>query len=306
MKGLSLLQVEQLKQIGDYLLQVRENQGISLEKIAKDTFIPLRLLKALEVGDVDRLPEPVYVKGFIRRYGDALGLDGAEIADAFDADVAPVPQVAVAPGGEPVHQESVSVASAPVEPRTPELSRFDSPGRSRFPIWIYVLSGVAALGALAAVAYGLSRPAQQYSQSSSESSTATKSSRTSPTTSGVAPTVAPTSASRPTASSSPNSLSAAPSPGTDSNALVKVDISLTDRSWMEVVADGKVEFEGILAKGEQRTWTAQNNLEIRAGNAGAVVASHNQGQAKPLGRLGDVVDASFSRDGETLRSAGSP
>ncbi len=282
MKGLSAIQVEQLQQIGDYLRQVREAQSVSLEKVAKDTFIPLRLLNALEVGEVERLPEPIYIKGFIRRYADVLELDGAEIADAFDANApvanpvpAPAPSApAIAPSSVPMSERQ---ASDPV--RTGSLSG-----------WSYLVAGIAVLGGLGTLAWGLKQAFQPRP--------VTVATPSQPATSSAATAVPANPAS--TALASP--LTTQPA----ANAPVQVEISLLDQSWMEVVTDGKVAFAGTLNKGTQRTWTAQNTLLIRAGNAGAVVASYNQGQAKPLGRLGDVVDANFSRDPNAARSPAAP
>lgn len=293
MKGLNAVQVEQLRQIGDYLRQVREAQSVSLEKVAKDTFIPLRLLSALEVGEVERLPEPIYIKGFIRRYADVLELDGAEIADAFEATSplapAPQPQTVATPS---VTAPSVAPSVTASESRRSEPKPTERTSTRPIPGLAYILSGVAAVAVLGAIALSLKNG--QFNTTSSPSDTRTASTQ-------------------PTANSEPSTTTAVPTviatpPATKptAEAPVQVDISLVDRSWMEVVADGKVAFEGTLAKGEQRTWTAQNTLLIRAGNAGAVMASHNQGQAKPLGRLGDVVDANFSRGGKTAAPTGTP
>jgi cytoskeletal protein RodZ len=83
MNHLNPTQVEQLKEIGAHLRQYREEQSISTEEVAAKTFIPLRLLKALEEGQLDQLPEPIFVQGFIRRYADAIDLDGAALAQTF-------------------------------------------------------------------------------------------------------------------------------------------------------------------------------------------------------------------------------
>lgn len=291
MKGLSAIQVEQLRQIGDYLRQVRETQSVSLEKVAKDTFIPLRLLNALETGEVERLPEPVYIKGFIRRYADVLELDGAEIADAFET------QESVADPASAVSQPEIAVAA------TSHPEGQTSQTRTSFPGFPYVMAGVAAVGVLGAIAWGLKQSFQSGAPTVASSSPTAASLSASPSSiQDTAPQSAPATSKSPSASTTTSSTPTInPSPGTTSatsDAPVQVNVSLVDRSWMEVVADGKIEFEGILAKGEQRTWTAQNTLMIRAGNAGAVVASLNQGQAKPLGKLGDVVDANFSRDAD--------
>jgi cytoskeleton protein RodZ len=80
------LVAEQLKRISEQLKTAREQAGIELAQVASQTFIPLRLLKAMDEGKFERLPEPVFVQGFIRRYGDAVGLDGRQMAKDFIVD----------------------------------------------------------------------------------------------------------------------------------------------------------------------------------------------------------------------------
>lgn len=294
MNGLDLGQVEQLRQVGGYLLKVREQQAISLEKVAQETFIPLRLLRAIETGEVQRLPEPVYIKGFIRRYADILGLDGVEVANAFEINPSPTvqPPTAQAPTVQAV--ERPNVADTPAPAVAPSGERSPRSG-SYLP---FVLAGIAALGAVGAIALGTSslfKPNPMAKVTPSQASNPVKAIKSpavssNPRAAVVKPSSNPSIAPEPTATaaSTPDSTAAAPT-------SVQVDIRLTDDSWMEVVVDGKVEYEGTMAKGEQRTWKAQKALLIRAGNAGAVVVSHNQSAAKPLGKLGDVVDVSFSR-----------
>ncbi|KGF71769.1 hypothetical protein DO97_15645 [Neosynechococcus sphagnicola sy1] len=65
---------------------------------------------------------------------------------------------------------------------------------------------------------------------------------------------------------------------------------------MKVIVDGKSEFEGILNKGTQRTWQAQKELILRAGNAGAVMTSVNQGVEQPFGSLGEVKEITLSKN----------
>lgn len=79
-------QAEQLTQIGDYLRQVREESLLSLEQVSVRTMIQPRLLRAIEMGKLQQLPEPVYIQGFIKRYAETLGLDGAQISEAFPVE----------------------------------------------------------------------------------------------------------------------------------------------------------------------------------------------------------------------------
>ncbi|MBN3921621.1 helix-turn-helix domain-containing protein [Nostoc sp. NMS4] len=69
-------QVEQLKEITTRLRQVRQEKSIRIEEIASQTMIRAGILQALEEDRFEELPEPIFLQGFIRRYGDALGLDG--------------------------------------------------------------------------------------------------------------------------------------------------------------------------------------------------------------------------------------
>ncbi|MEM9245912.1 MAG: RodZ domain-containing protein [Cyanobacteria bacterium P01_F01_bin.153] len=69
-----------LEVIGAELRQKREQQGTSLEAIAAQTKVQRRILVAIEEADWSALPEPVYIRGFVSRYGDALGLDGKSLA----------------------------------------------------------------------------------------------------------------------------------------------------------------------------------------------------------------------------------
>lgn len=48
---------------------------MSLEKLHYLTLVPIYHLRALESGQVEQLPELVYVKGFVRRIGSALRVD---------------------------------------------------------------------------------------------------------------------------------------------------------------------------------------------------------------------------------------
>ena len=69
-----------VRQIGQELRQARQAKSLSLNQLHSLTWIPIHQLKALEDGQVEQLPEDVYVRGFIRRVGDALELDGACMA----------------------------------------------------------------------------------------------------------------------------------------------------------------------------------------------------------------------------------
>ncbi|HIK10768.1 MAG TPA: helix-turn-helix domain-containing protein [Oscillatoriaceae cyanobacterium M33_DOE_052] len=75
--------------LGRQLREARMARGMSLSQLQMQTMIPLHHLKALEDGCADELPEDVFTRNFIRRIGNALGLDGAAMAAQLPAPTAP-------------------------------------------------------------------------------------------------------------------------------------------------------------------------------------------------------------------------
>jgi cytoskeletal protein RodZ len=100
-----------------------------------------------------------------------------------------------------------------------------------------------------------------------------------------------------------SSLETATSPGSestqqvvranDSAEPVVIEVTLKDQSWLRVVVDGQVEFEGILPEGSQRTWVANDKLTLRTGNAGGVVVTLNDKKEQRLGIPGQVQEITY-------------
>ncbi|MBD1910485.1 MULTISPECIES: helix-turn-helix transcriptional regulator [unclassified Leptolyngbya] len=70
---------EMLQQIGQALREAREAQGISLEQLHLKTWVPIHQLRALELGETDKLPEDVYIQGFLRRLAPVLKVEATEL-----------------------------------------------------------------------------------------------------------------------------------------------------------------------------------------------------------------------------------
>lgn len=74
---------EILVQIGKQLRHTRQARSLSLLQLHNQTLVPIHLIEAVEAGDLDKLPEDVYIRGFILRMGHALGLNGVEMANSL-------------------------------------------------------------------------------------------------------------------------------------------------------------------------------------------------------------------------------
>lgn len=83
--------VEQARiEVGRILREARQAQRMELVEAAQHLCIRRVHLEALENGDFSQLPSGPYVVGFVRSYGDLLGLDGAELADRCRREAGPV------------------------------------------------------------------------------------------------------------------------------------------------------------------------------------------------------------------------
>lgn len=72
-----------VKEIGKLLRETREKRGITLEEISRQTKIQEKYLKHLEEGNFEVFAGDVYVKGALRNYAEAIGLNAAEIVKLY-------------------------------------------------------------------------------------------------------------------------------------------------------------------------------------------------------------------------------
>lgn len=254
-------QVERLMQIGAYLRHVREESELSLEEVAARTLIQARMLKAIEEGKLHQLPEPVYVQGFIRRYAEALGLDGVEFAEAFPAE------------------RSLQIAQS---------SWKDSPAAQLRPLHLYIAYIALIMASVSLLSYIVGRSATPPSSVNVRTGS-------SPSTQAVIPTTPQPTENRATAArpGKPSARSEAKR-AADSDKPVRIDVKLTAQSWLEVETDGEVKLAEVLPEGTERSWTADKQVRIRAGNAGGVVVAHNGGKAEQMGAPGAVEEKIFA------------
>jgi cytoskeleton protein RodZ len=85
------------QEICQLLKKERQARALSLYQLHKQTMIPLHHLQALDNGKIESLPAEVYVRGFIRRLADTLGLNGTEIMHSLPS-YDPLPTVYAVPG----------------------------------------------------------------------------------------------------------------------------------------------------------------------------------------------------------------
>ena len=84
--GAVLAELEELSTYtGDVLRTLRESSGASLSDLEDITKISTRYLRAIEHQDFEALPAPVYIRGFVTQYAQALGLDPHPVSASYMA-----------------------------------------------------------------------------------------------------------------------------------------------------------------------------------------------------------------------------
>lgn len=80
-------QLDQLPQtLGEKLRALRRGQAVSLEMMERDTQIRRSYLQALERGEYEKLPEPLYARNFIRSYARVLGADEDYFLELYEEE----------------------------------------------------------------------------------------------------------------------------------------------------------------------------------------------------------------------------
>ncbi len=321
-------QAEKLAEIGAQFKRIREDKELSIPHLTATTLISERYLRAIEDGQMESLPEPVYVRGFIRKYGDALGV--GDLSEDF-----------------------------PLNPVLPEQKWAGSAAAELRPLHLYALYVVVIAGAVSLLATFLNSPdANKINDSQTNFGDAAQISSSKsnkvvepteillPTIGGLAvlkqtgssllgATVNPvankpieiknqplpidipnkpksqinlgqttsninnmllawTSGSLPTTNASLNNATLANGNFEFvGNKPVNVGILMQGESWMRITVDGQTEFEGVLNEGKKLALSGDRQISIRVGNASSVALSYNNQPIKVLGREGEVAERLF-------------
>lgn len=69
---------------GRYLKAIRESRKIALSSVADQLRVSIWHLMLIEAEDHDKLPDEVYVKGTVKAYAEAVGVDPADIIERYE------------------------------------------------------------------------------------------------------------------------------------------------------------------------------------------------------------------------------
>jgi cytoskeletal protein RodZ len=243
---------EMLTEMGAQLWTRRLERGLSLEEMVLMTKISRRLLQAIEEGNLEELPEPVYIQGLIRQHADALGFNGVEFASTF-----------------PIGTNRVSLRP-----------NWKTTGINQLrPVHLYLLYILIIFCSVSGLSQVLNTATLQAASSSSNLKAQKQK--------VLQPQISQNQKIQPLQAFSTIS-------STSEHQSVQIGVTLKEKSWIRVIADGKVAYEGELPQGTHRIWKAQEQLTVKAGNAGGVMVSVNKQEAKQLGEPGKVKEVTIA------------
>ena len=275
--------------LGQKLKEERLRQGKQLRSIADDLRIVSRYLEAIEAEDWKQLPGGFFNRSFIRQYAQSLGFDPAKIEEEFASIVKPEPPVdldLIAAGHDPRARRSEEKKLISVEPlRGASAGFFDS--RTGLAAAALVLL-VAGGGALSLFVDRWNQPQEVRKQSNSNM---------------PAPVVPAPAAARETAqpqvaaASTTEPAKVVPTVSTDPSGNLTLNIEATEKTWIEVTADGKRVFMGVLEPGDKKLISTLQNTKMVVGNAGGIAVSKGGRDIGPIGPRGQVRTVNITEKG---------
>lgn len=287
------------QQIGQTLQKQREVLGLSLDDVERHTHLRSHYLQALEDGDMSRLPSPVQGRGMLNNYAVFLGMDPEPLLLRF------------AEGLQARHSASRSSAG---EKRPAKVRRKSilPPGLRRM-FSADLLIGLALVAFLLVFVGWLTLRIFTQSSASQAGVTATAPSIVDVLLASPTPTLTPTLLpAAPTAPVLPtqNILvegdpAATPAPMQEGELTpaaeggVQIVINVSQRSWMRVTVDGKVEFEGRVVGGSVYNFAGAEQVQLLTGNGAGLRVVYNGFDLGVLGTYGQIIDRIFTPTGIT-------
>ena len=299
--------------LGQYLSGLREERGLSIEEIARVTRVAPRYLQALEREDLTALPAPVFTKGYIRAYCQALGVHADEALGRY-------------PGGAVV---AAAAAAAPVATGRASNGRHGRGtllvsfallvgfGLALFVVALYLQSGRPEVGKRHAAAPAAGEaaaptpvadgaPPARLSSPPPWSTTESPAGVSAPPAVPAAPAVPAPAArapeakvastspaeSRPAGEGLPSAVIVSTAPVLRLGSVVspyRLIARASEATWLRVRTEDGRTIEETIPPGEVREWISNRPFVLTVGNAGGISLELNGQKLPPLGARGTVV-----------------
>jgi cytoskeleton protein RodZ len=256
---------------GRYLEAKREEAGLDQEYISKETRISLEMLEAIESENHVKLPEAVYVKGFIRAYAKVLGIDEDGLIKNY---------------------VETSRTYKDITRSKAEFNKKRAGFWHRFMLGALVMAAIIAFAALGVSFYQghfrsdsveLVNPNEKMlSLQDDNLSTTIKISESSNRISGEIDFL-----------TEKNADETELAVTEQQSALLNLSITANAVTWLKVIMDGEKPLEYSLQPGDKIVLNAHSNYNLLIGNAGGIQMNLNGQPVQIPGRMGQVVNVTL-------------
>ena len=243
------------QELGALLKTKRTEKNIAIGEVAERLKFSAKQIESLESGDYKGLPEPIFVKGFIKTYARFLGLDIDQITvllnEAFPSQV-------------------TAVASTPPGAESQNGLNFQDQKKSKsFPKWLPLLVVAAAVvGAVYLWQSKSSEQTHQQEKSTLEVGDVAQPQLATDNVQVVSMNASATSASAPVNASAPMTASAVVNGGIQIKVRYRSNLIVTD-------ADGTPLHSGIVASNSSHDFKGKAPYQVRIGYATGSEISFN-------------------------------
>jgi cytoskeleton protein RodZ len=259
------------------LKDMREARGLSLKSIFETTRVGLVNLTAVENGDYNRLPPPVYARNFIRKYARAVGIDEKPILDRYEK-----------------HLESLKPSREETEVRKP----WPETGQ-RYRFLFVSLAAVIAAGILVFAIF-------LYDQGGNPPSPVPV--VESPSPEQVISVPAQT-ADIPDAPAMITASESAPAPAEKSilppaaaGKIYHLVIEARELTWIRITEDQNPSYQVLLKPGDKIERMASDYFQLDIGNAGGIELTFQGNPLGSIGKQGQIIHMRLPKKGSERKS----
>jgi cytoskeleton protein RodZ len=265
--------LEILKNIGKDLRERRELLSLHFDEVERNTHVKAHYLDALERGALDDLPSTVQTRGMLSNYATFLDMD-------VDALLLRFADALQARHRERNPQKAARKPGQPIISNIPPVRTFIA-GDMIFGVSVAILLvGFAVWGVSRVMAIQSQRDVKPTAPSISEVLLASPG----PSLFTATPALLPV-------ESIPGEATVTVEiPTQNVNAQVQLNLVAVERTYMRVIVDGKVEFDGRAVPGNAYPFEAENQIEVLVGSGAAIRIVYNGRDLGLMGTFGQVVN----------------
>jgi cytoskeleton protein RodZ len=310
---------EVFQAIGHKLRSQRELLGLGLEDVERHTHIRMHYLKALEEGNLRGLPSPVQGRGMLNNYANYIGIDPEPILLRYAEGLQALLTAKQSSG--PSRSKGLPRrfwSEKPLIKRVLSTDFYLGALAVAFLVGFFIWGGLRISEIrLESMATPSPQPAPSISEVLASNQMGSEAEPDADEMSESQPGELPPSTDEANEetnaaeedpesasgflpedsfgfTSTPTDTPAAPQGGA---SPLQIFVVISQRTWLRVMVDGTLEFEGRVLPGSAYPFYGENRIEVRTGNGAAVQVFFNQTDLGPMGILGEVVDRVYTVEG---------